>query len=294
MYKIEDIKNKIICGNSLSELKKIPNETIDTVITSPPYWNLRDYGTAIWEGGDIKCNHKQAKEKSRYDYKMPDSAQCGTHKGMKKGTDNPKWKDVCPTCGAIKKDLQLGLEPTFQEYINKLCDIFDEIKRVLKKSGSVWVVIGDTYSGNKEGKTDNKVSDYLKNTTINLHKKKGSIPEKSLCQIPSRFAIEMTNRGWILRNLIIWKKNNAMPSSCTDRFTIDYEFVYFFVKNKKYYFQQQFEPYTLPMNRWGGIYTDGNCENSKYKGKFRANNNIENFNSPRARQLRSNYPESRR
>lgn len=136
-------------------------------------------------------------------------------------------------------DGQLGLEPTFQEYINKLCDMFDEVKRVLKKEGTCWVNLGDTYSGNKEGKTDNKVSDYLKDTTKNLHKKKGSVAEKCLCQIPSRFAIEMTNRGWILRNEIIWHKPNCMPSSVTDRFTVDFEKVFFFVKSKKYQFDNE-------------------------------------------------------
>jgi site-specific DNA-methyltransferase (adenine-specific) len=137
---------------------------------------------------------------------------------------------------------QLGLEPTFQEYITKLCDIFDEVKRVLKKDGTCWINLGDTYSGNKEGKTDNKVSSYLKDTSTGIHKK-ATIQEKCLCQIPSRFAIEMTNRGWILRNEIIWHKPNAMPSSASDRFTVDFEKVFFFVKNKKYNFEQQFVSY---------------------------------------------------
>jgi len=174
---------RIINGDSLEVLKTLQDESVDCVVTSPPYWALRDYGC---EG-------------------------------------------------------QLGLEPTFQEYIDKLCNIFDEVKRVLKKEGTCWVNIGDTYNGNKEGKTDNKVCDYLKNTTTNLHKKKGDLPDKCLCQIPSRFAIEMTNRGWILRNEIIWYKPNAMPSSVKDRFTVDFEKVFFFVKNKKYWFEQQLE-----------------------------------------------------
>lgn len=176
--------NKIIQGDALDVLKTLPDESIDCVVTSPPYWALRNYGM----------------------------------------------------------DGQLGLESTFQEYIIKLCDIFNKVKRVLKKTGTCWVNLGDTYSGNKEGKTDNKVSNYLKETTTNLHKKKGSVLEKSLCQIPSRFAIEMCNRGWILRNEIIWHKPNCMPSSVTDRFTVDFEKVFFFVKSKKYWFEQQFTP----------------------------------------------------
>jgi DNA modification methylase len=161
--------NKIYNGNALDVLKTFPNECVDMVITSPPYWALRDYGA---EG-------------------------------------------------------QLGLESTFQEYINKLCDIFDEVKRVLKKSGSCWVTLGDAYSGSGKGVGG------IKERTL---------PSKSLLQIPSRFAIEMCNRGWILRNEIIWHKPNAMPSSVNDRFTVDYEKLFFFVKSKKYYFEQQKEP----------------------------------------------------
>jgi site-specific DNA-methyltransferase (adenine-specific) len=65
---------------------------------------------------------------------------------------------------------------------------------------------------------------------------------KSLCQIPARFAIEMANRGWLLRNELIWWKPNCMPSSARDRFTIDFEKVLFFVKNKRYHFATQYEP----------------------------------------------------
>jgi len=130
---------------------------------------------------------------------------------------------------------QLGLEPTFDEYINKLCNIFDEAKRVLKQGGSCWVNLGDTYSGNKKGKTDRKVSDYLKDNSTGIHKR-AIITPKCLCQIPSRFAIEMCNRGWILRNTIIWHKPNAMPSSVKDRLNNTYEFVFHFVKAKKYYY----------------------------------------------------------
>ena len=176
--------NSIYQADALSFVRSLPDNSINMVITSPPYWNLRDYGT----------------------------------------------------------DGQLGLEPTFQEYLDKLCDIFGEVKRVLKQGGTCWVNLGDTYSGNKQGKTDYKVSSYLKENSKGI-RKKATITEKCLCQIPSRFAIKMTNRGWILRNEIIWHKPNAMPSSVKDRFTVDFEKLFFFTKSKKYYFKQQFEPY---------------------------------------------------
>jgi len=153
----------IIPGNTLSVLNTLPSESIDCVITSPPYWGLRDYGV----------------------------------------------------------DSQLGLEPTFNEYITNLQTIFDEVYRVLKKTGTCWVDIGDTYASNGNG----------------------SIPTKSLCNIPFRFAISMTDNGWIQRNTIIWHKPSCMPSSAKDRFTVDFEYVFFFTKNKKYYFEQQFDAY---------------------------------------------------
>lgn len=195
--------NKIYQGDSFEILKTFPDESINCVITSPPYWQLRDYGV----------------------------------------------------------DGQLGLEENFFEYINKLCDIFDEIKRILKKDGTCFVNIADTYSGNKKGKSDYKVSQYLKDNSQKINKK-ATIQEKCLCQIPSRFAIEMTNRGWILRNRLIWHKPNAMPSSASDRFTVDYEDIFFFVKNKKYYFETQREPHKeVSLNRikkpWHGNLTKG-------------------------------------
>jgi len=142
---------------------------------------------------------------------------------------------------------QLGLEPTFQEYINKLCNIFDEVKRILKKSGTCWVVIGDTYSSGNRG--ESLVHGLNKQGVKTPANRMGcGVKDKCLCQIPSRFAIEMTNRGWILRNEIIWFKPNCMPSSVKNRFTVDFEKIFLFVKNKKYFFEQQLEPTTTKDN----------------------------------------------
>lgn len=151
--------NKFHHADALSFLRRMEAESVDCIITSPPYFALRDYGE---EG-------------------------------------------------------QLGQEDTPEEFVKNLCEIFDEAHRVLKKTGTCFVNIGDTYGGNK--------------------------PSKCLSQIPSRFAIEMTTRGWILRNEIIWHKPNAMPQSVKDRFTVDFEKVFFFTKSTKYHFEQQFEEF---------------------------------------------------
>jgi DNA modification methylase len=174
--------NKVHNINCLDGLKLLEDESIDMVITSPPYWGLRDYGV----------------------------------------------------------DGQLGLEPKFQEYINNLCNIFDEVHRVLKTTGTCWVNIGDTYggSGDKKGFKDPKNPTGRNGQSKSVNK---NAPQKCLLQIPSRFAIEMIDRGWILRNEIIWHKPNAMPQPVKDRFTVDFEKIFFFSKNKKYYFEQQKE-----------------------------------------------------
>jgi DNA modification methylase len=185
--------NKTYIGDALSVLKTFPDETVDCVITSPPYWALRDYGM----------------------------------------------------------DGQLGLEPTFEEFVNDLCDIFDEVKRVLKKSGTCWVNLGDTYNssqaagdkkfGNEEF---NKNRPSREKTLTPRKRKQQRLKNKCLLQIPSRFAIEMCDRGWILRNEIIWQKPNAMPSSAPDRFTVDFEKIFFFTKAERYFFNQQYDPRT--------------------------------------------------
>ncbi len=179
-------ENHIYQGSALEVLKTFPDESIDCCMTSPPYWNLRDYGV---EG-------------------------------------------------------QIGLEPTFKLYITNLCSIFDEVKRVLKPQGSCWINLGDSYSTQSGGMAQGKYGKLGTNVMDGqkIKQPKTELKDKCLCMIPERFAIKMINNGWILRNQIIWRKPNAMPSSSVDRFTVDFEKVFFFVKETKYHFKQQLEP----------------------------------------------------
>ena len=204
------IAQDLIIGNALDVLRSMPSESIDTCVTSPPYWALRDYGTdpVIW-GGSPDCDHK--------------------------------WDETsyCTKCGAWRG--QLGLEPTYEEYIAHLCEIFDEVRRVLKPTGSCWVNIGDTYNGDKKGNTDVFKNGKVATSTF-VKAMDNSLGPKSLCMIPYRFAIEMCARGWILRNVCIWHKPNVMPQSMTDRLTVDFEPFFFFSKEPTYYFKQIMEP----------------------------------------------------
>lgn len=146
------------------------------------------------------------------------------------------------------EDKQLGHETDPKEYIKNLCDIFDEVKRVLKKDGTLWVNIGDSYfrnGGKNKGKNENA---NVGNTKKGIQRGNCKVPngylEKSLALIPQRFVLEMSDRGWIVRNEIIWHKPNAMPQPLNDRFVCDYESIFLFSKQKKYKFNKQMENIT--------------------------------------------------
>lgn len=162
---------------------------------------------------------------------------------------------------------QIGLEPTYYDYLERLLWIFDEVKRVLKKAGTCWINLGDTYgTSSSPGVRKGMQATNRGNQTNKKWQKSGKNGvhgmEKSLLQIPSRFAIEMCNRGWILRNKIIWHKPNVMPQSVRDRFTVDYEEIFFFTKRKKYFFKQQFEP-----ANYDGRTEETMRASAKYQGK---------------------------
>jgi len=226
--------NKIYCGNTLDVLKTFPDESINCCVTSPPYWALRDYGTdgVVWDG-DADCEHEWGISKIH-----KTNLQVGNpefQRPWRKNASGVSLTNFCNKCGVWKG--QLGLEPDFNLYIKHLCDIFDEVKRVLRKDGTCWVNLGDTYGGNNSRGSNGGRAGFG-NEREGIFSR---FESKNLCNIPSRFSIEMQNRGWILRNKIIWHKPNCMPSSVTDRFTVDFEEIFFFVKNKKYWFEQQFE-----------------------------------------------------
>lgn len=167
-----------------------------------------------------------------------------------KGASDDRGDSFCIKCGAWKGSL--GQEPTFDLYIEHLCSIFDECKRVLKKTGSLWVNLADTFWGGGQGGSDYSAKNITPSSMFPKIAKGKGYQDTCLCLIPQRFSIEMVSRGWILHNEIIWYRKNSMPSSASKRFTVDFEKLFFFTKSKNYYFEQQFEKYTKPMNRWGG------------------------------------------
>lgn len=236
---------RIILGDALEQLRKLPKDSIDCVVCSPPYWALRDYGSAVetvW-GGRSQCRHH---------WRLPIASRTLDYRTGKTSTvrikaavlpESKRTSQSCRRCGAWKG--QLGLEPTFELYLSHLCSIFDEVKRVLKQTGTCWVNLGDTYSGSW-GPTDHSLSAKARRAGFNCRPPSSlsqSVAPKSLCLVPFRFAVEMVNRSWILRNVIIWHKPNCLPCSAKDRFTVDFEYVFFFTKSRNYCFEPQYEPH---------------------------------------------------
>lgn len=231
----------IDCREGLSRLE---DESIDCVIGSPPYWNLRDYNVegSIWDG-DPECKHEFDQERIRKLDLQAGNLEFKRNWRELASNDKSSNGQFCLKCGEWKGCL--GLEPDFNLYVKHLCDIYDLVKQKLKKTGTCWVNLGDTYAGG--GRSGSKKyfekghKQFGKNDPQGKYQaplKVDGYKSKCLCMIPQRFAIEMINRGWILRNVIVWHKNNCMPSSARDRFTVDFEYVYFFVKNRKYWFDQ--------------------------------------------------------
>lgn len=179
----------IIQGDALSVLKTLDGESVNCCVTSPPYYNLRDYGV----------------------------------------------------------DGQIGLEEHPEEYIQKLVEIFREVRRVLTKDGTLWVNIGDSYAGSgkgasnypdnakkyKQGTNKGSVGTFLSKTVS------ANCKPKDLIGIPWMLAFALRADGWYLRSDIIWVKNNPMPESVKDRCTKSHEYIFFLTKSPKYYFDDE-------------------------------------------------------
>ncbi len=227
--------------DAITGLGMLDDASVDCIVTSPPYWQLRDYGLSplLW-GGDAGCAH-----------------------------DFDKW-NVCRKCGGWSG--QLGGEPSREMFVLHLVMIFDECRRVLKPQGSLWVNLGDSYNNSLKyslkpapqtiSKGNNRNFVYGKN----LKSRVSGPPQKSLCNIPGRFADEMILRGWVLRNEIIWHKPSCIPASVHDRFTVDFEKLFFFTKQSDYHFVQQFEPYAASTPaRYGRGYNVDAVKNAVYR-----------------------------
>ena len=136
-------------------------------------------------------------------------------------------------------DGQIGLEETPEKYIESLCDVFSEVRRVLTPEGTLWLNIGDSYNGNKVGNTE-VVKNKKVSESNDFHKKLwGGAKPKDLIGIPWMLAFALRSQGWYLRQDIIWQKPNPMPESVTDRCTKSHEYIFLMSKSQKYYFDYE-------------------------------------------------------
>ncbi len=234
-----DFVNKIICGDCLEVMKEMPDECIDMIICSPPYWGLRDYGIEQIFRGDKDCEHEWGNQLSHPKQEKRTIKQLRSSSGLSwnRGENASifKWQEYSPKnqgnfclkCQAWKG--QLGLEPTPEMYIEHLTEIFNEAKRLLKKEGTLWLNMGDTYGGSGGAGGDYNIGGLREEQP--KYKQPLKIMPKCLLMIPERLSWSLIQNGWILRNKIIWYKPNSMPSSVKDRFSNRWEGLFLLVKS---------------------------------------------------------------
>jgi len=225
---------RILVGDTRKKLKELRSASVQCVVTSPPYYGLRDYGTGEWEGGDPACDHKRITEANN----APNSRKQQTNAG----SVEVGYGSVCPKCGAVRQDDQIGLEDTPDQYVEALVDVFREVWRVLRDDGEVWLSLGDSYAnvglgdpttvGGFQGK-------FIRENETFYPSKKRILPDKikpkDLLGIPWAVAFALRDEGWYLRNDVIWDKPNPMPESITDRLTKAHEYIFVLTKSSDYY-----------------------------------------------------------
>jgi DNA modification methylase len=205
---------------------------VQCVVTSPPYWGLRDYGTARWDGGDAECDH--IGPPMRTNNKQSDSS-ASFHGGTTRA--NEFYRDTCGKCGATRIDAQLGLESTPDAYVQGMVAVFREVWRVLRDDGVCWLNLGDSYTTGASvypRASDPKAVADLSRGMARIGTPIG-LKAKDLVGIPWRVAFALQADGWYLRSDAIWSKPNPMPESVTDRPTKSHEYVFLLTKAATYY-----------------------------------------------------------
>ena len=205
-------------GDTRAVMAEMEPDSVNCVVTSPPYWGLRDYGTATWVVGDAECDHQ------RPNARMPHERRASPLGG---GVATVAAQD------AIREDGQLGLEPTPEAYVAAMVEAFREVRRVLRSDGTVWLNLGDSYNGVGRGEMANGLQVAARATTQRTVR---GLKPKDLVGIPWMVAFALRADGWYLRSDIIWSKTNPMPESVTDRPTKSHEYLFLLTKSPRYYF----------------------------------------------------------
>lgn len=255
-------------GHVLDRLREMPSESVHCVVTSPPYWGLRDYGSPpqIW-GGDPGCAHDFATEavpvyasKGNWQQAMNGAELAGAghqtrHKGdvgaARQERDAMAMRGFC-RCGAWLG--ALGLEPDWRLYLDHLVAVFREVRRVLRCDGTLWMNLGDCYAGGSSAPEEasgaralgyrghgpqpknpnGEFAGFQPNRTAQPRLK-----PKDLAGIPWAAAFALRDDGWWLRRDIVWHKPNAMPESSADRCTTAHEYLFHLAKSETYFYDDE-------------------------------------------------------
>ncbi len=236
-------------GDAIDVLSELPEDSVHCVVTSPPYWTLRDYGTATWTGGATHCAHSAGPSDN--------VTASPTHRRR-----NPH---SCLRCGATHHDRQYGQEATPEDYVNTLRAVFTQLRRVLVNTGTVWLNLGDSYSATPAGRAKNAIrATTLPGVTMtelfgSAVNRTRTLPRKNLWGMPWRVAFALQADGWILRNAIVWHKPNAMPEPVRDRLSTRYEMLFLFTAQQRYWFDLDAirEPLARPEALGQGIVSGG-------------------------------------
>ena len=218
----------------------MPDESIDCIVTSPPYWGLRDYGVpTVVFGGEQSCQHAWGPVTKKSGNGSTEAEMKGNTLSTTSATRRPHHSQLCSQCGAWCG--QLGLEPTFDMFLAHLLEVFGECFRVLKPSGTMWVNMGDSYytgagTARKPGGGSQGKEFHGPQTQPNRLAGSVDLPRKSLIGQPWRLAIALQESRWTLRSDIIWHKPNPMPESAKDRPTCAHEHLFLFSKTGRYWY----------------------------------------------------------
>lgn len=227
----------LLGGNGVDVLRRLPGESVQCVVTSPPYWGLRVYGTEgqVW-GGDPQCVHEWGADEPprRARWGDPETLQEKQKsnrgsKAMVAALEASQGRFCTQTgCGAWRGEL--GQEPSVWLYVQHLVLIFRELRRVLRKDGVCWLNLGDSYV------SEGVLRGELGRDRVRARREDGLPKPKDLALVPQRAAIALQEDGWYVRADVIWWKPNGMPHPAKDRPGLTHEHVLLLTRSERYFY----------------------------------------------------------
>jgi DNA modification methylase len=233
---IDDPDVRVLLGDARERLSEFDADSAQCLVTSPPFWNLRDYGTGEWHGGSPDCDHKRPAGSLGGLNGFQDhwiSAEATAKKV--EGYGRVSYAGACGRCGATRLDSQIGLEETPEEWVESLVDVMRAARRVLRPDGVAWIEVGDTYAdrastAEKGASTLSRPVPRKTNALVNGRK------AKDLVGAPWMLAFALRADGWYLRSDTIWHRPNPMPESVTDRPTKAHSYVFLLSRSDRYFY----------------------------------------------------------